>query len=154
MFHSGKILRTKTALVTKLINLFNDCRIIDLAVKKLRSSGDTCRMKMADLSDPNNPKILEVSRITGHFNYHEDGKLFAADPNIGQCPTALAPELAESFLTDHGLLPADAGAYSVGFDTITEKNLDTNDVLQTFYQNTNVAYARQIFADSRDTIKV
>lgn len=111
---------------------------------------------MADLSDSNNPKILEVSKMTGHFNYHEDGKLFAADPNMGQFSPALAPEVAESFLTDHGLLPDDAntGAYSVGYDTITEINIDTNEVLRTFYQNTNVAYDRQIFADTRDTIKV
>ncbi|MHC4546134.1 MAG: DUF6345 domain-containing protein [Planctomycetota bacterium] len=111
---------------------------------------------MADLSDSNNPRILEVSRMTGHFNYHEDGKLFVADSNMGRCPNDIAPELAESFLTDHGLLPddADAEVYSVGFDTITEINIDTNDVLQTLYQNTNVAYARQIPADSRGTIKV
>jgi hypothetical protein len=109
---------------------------------------------MADLNDPNNPKILEVSRITGHYNYHEDGKLFAADPNMGRCPDELAYELAESFLTDHGLLPADAGPNSVGFDTIMEKNIETGDVLQTLYQNTSVAYARQIPADSRGTIKV
>jgi hypothetical protein len=111
---------------------------------------------MADLSDSNNPRILEVSRTTGHFNYHEDGKLFAADPTMGRCPNDLANELAESFLTDHGLLPADADTtvYSVGFDTITEINIDTNEVSQTLYQNTNVAYAREIFADSRDTIKV
>lgn len=107
---------------------------------------------MADLSDSNNPKILEVSRLTGHFNYHEDGKLFAADPNMGRCPNDIAPEVAESFLTEHGLLPADAGAYSVGYDTITEINTDTNDVLQTLYQNTNVAYAREIPADSRGTM--
>lgn len=111
---------------------------------------------MADLSDSNNPKILEVSKMTGHFSYHEDGKLFAADPNMGQCPEELAHELAESFLADHGLLPddADTTVYSVGFDTITEINIDTNDVVQTLYQNTNVAYAREIFADSRETIKV
>jgi len=109
---------------------------------------------MADLSDSNNPKILEVSRLTGHFNYHEDGKLFTGDPNMGQFSPALAFEVAESFLTDHNLLPADAGANSVGYDTITKKNVNTGDVLQTFHQNTNVAYGREIFADSRDTIKV
>ena len=111
---------------------------------------------MADLSDSNNPKILEVSRLTGHFNYHEDGKLFAVDPNMGRCPNDLAHEVAESFLTDHGLLPddADAVAYSVEYDTITEENIDTNEVLQTFYQNTNVGYGRQIFADSRTKVSV
>ncbi len=107
---------------------------------------------MADLSDSNNPKILEVSRLTGHFNYHEDGKLFAGEPNIGQFSPALAFEVAESFLTDHDLLPADAGANSVGFDTIMEKNIETGDVLQTFHQNTNVAYGREILADSRGTM--
>jgi hypothetical protein len=45
---------------------------------------------MADLSDSNNPKVLEVSRMTGHFSYHEDGKLFAADPNMGRCPNDIA----------------------------------------------------------------
>jgi hypothetical protein len=111
---------------------------------------------MADLSDSNNPKILEVSKMTGHFNYHEDGKLFAADPTMGQCPEELAHELAESFLADHGLIPddADTTVYNVGFDTITEVNIDTNEVVQTLYQNTSVAYAREIFADSRETTKV
>jgi hypothetical protein len=111
---------------------------------------------MANLSDSNNPKILEVSKMSGHFNYHEDGKLFAADPNMGHCPEELAHELAESFLTDRGLLPADSDttAYNIVFDTITTENLDTGEVVQTLYQNTNVAYARQIFADSRETTKV
>ncbi len=111
---------------------------------------------MADLNDANNPRILEVSKMTGHFNYHEDGKLFAADPNMGQCPNDLAHELAESFLADRGLLPddADTTVYGVGFDTITKENLDTGEIVETLYQNTNIAYARQIFADSRETTKV
>ena len=107
---------------------------------------------MADLSDSNNPKILEVSRTTGHFNYHEDGKLFAGDPNMGQFSPALAFEVAQSFLTDHNLLPADAGPNSVEFDTITEKNVETGDVLQTFHQNTNVACGRELIANSRGTM--
>jgi len=106
---------------------------------------------MADLSDSNNPKILEVSKTTGHFNYHEDGKLFAADPSMGQYPPVEAPGVAETFLTERGLLPADAGTPIVGYDTITEENIDTSEVLQTLYQNTNVAYGRQISADSRGT---
>ncbi|MHC4083689.1 MAG: DUF6345 domain-containing protein [Planctomycetota bacterium] len=108
---------------------------------------------MADLSDSNNPKILEVSRITGHFSYHEDGKLFVADMNVGHYPPGDAAEVAGAFLTEYGLLPADAGAeVSVGYDTIIEKDLDTGAVLQTFYQNTNVAYARKIPADEAGTM--
>lgn len=107
---------------------------------------------MADLSDSNNPRILEVSRMTGHFNYHEDGKLFAADSSMGQYPPVEAPGAAETFLTEHGLLPGDAGSAIVEYDTITKENIDTNEVLETHYRNTNVSYGRQIAADSRGTM--
>ncbi|MHC4639437.1 MAG: DUF6345 domain-containing protein [Planctomycetota bacterium] len=114
--------------------------------------GRTCdSFVMADLNDSNNPKILEVSMTTGHFNYSQDGKLFATDPNMGQYPPDEAPGVAEIFLTEHGLFPDDAGPNSVGFDTIIKKDVNTGDVLQTLNQNTNVSYGRQISADSLGT---
>jgi hypothetical protein len=108
-------------------------------------------LALVDISDSNNPRILEVSKTTGHFYFHDDGKLFVADPKVGQFPVNQAVEVAQPFLSQHGLLPADAGDYSVEFDTITEEDRDKGTVRQTLYQNTNVVYARQIPADPAGT---
>ncbi len=119
--------------------------------------GDLCSttLVMADLSDPANPEILEISKTTGHFNFHNDGKLFVADLEARQFPPQQAAEVAQSFLQQYGLLPADAGAFSVEFDIITEQEqIDGVDgeVRQVLNQNTSVVYARQIPADSRGTM--
>lgn len=111
--------------------------------------GDLCdtTLVMADLNDPANPKIMEISKTTGHFNFHNDGKLFVADLNARAFPEGEAVEVAQSFLQQYGLLPQDAGAFSVEFDTITEQEqIDGVDgeARQTLYQNTSVVYARQI----------
>ncbi len=112
--------------------------------------GQMCdSLVMADLNDPANPKIMEISKTTGHFNFHNDGRLFVADLNARAFPESQAPDVAQSFLQQHGLLPQDAGAFSVEFDTITEQEqTDGVDgrVRQTLNQNTSVVYARQITA--------
>lgn len=110
--------------------------------------GEMCgSLVMTDLNDAANPKIMEISKTTGHFNFHNDGRLFVADLNAKPFPEREAPEVAQSFLQQYGLLPQDAGAFSVEFDTITEEDRDSGNVRQTLTQNTNVVYARQIPAD-------
>ena len=108
----------------------------------------TCdSLVMADLNDPANPKIMEISMTTGHFNFRNDGKLFVADPKGRNFPPEQAVEVAQSFLQQYGLLPGDARDFSVEFDTITEEDRDSGDVRQTLHQNTNVVWARQIPGD-------
>ncbi len=107
---------------------------------------------MADVSDSNNPRILEISKTTGHFYFHDDGKLFVADPKVGQFPPGEAAERARSFLSQYELLPSDAGDFSVEFDTLTEEDRERGAVRQVLYQNTNAVFARQIPADSSQTI--
>lgn len=107
---------------------------------------DTCdSLVTADLSDPANPMILEISKTSGHFNFHNDGKLFIPDPQGGQFPPdGRAVEIAQSFLSRNKLIPTDARAYSIEYDTITEEN-EKGDVREILKQNTNVVWARQIY---------
>jgi len=110
--------------------------------------GDMCNtLVMGDLNDPANPKIMEISKTTGHFNFHNDGKLFVADLNAKHFPPEQAPEVAQSFLQEYKLLPQDAGAFSVEWDTITEEDRDSGEIRTTLNQNTNVVYARHIPGD-------
>ena len=102
-------------------------------------------MMMADLSDSENPQVLEVSKTTGHFNFRNDGKLFVANPKGGQYPPDRAYEAAASFLNEYKLIPPDAREWTVEWDTITEES-DQGEVRQQLQQNTNVVWARQIAA--------
>lgn len=105
---------------------------------------DGCdQLIMADLKDPANPKILEISKTTGHFNFHNDGKLFVTDPKGQAFPPEQAFERAASFLSQYELIPADARDWTVEYDTITEES-ERGEVGQTLVQNTNVVWARQI----------
>ena len=101
---------------------------------------------MADLTDPANPKVLKVSKASGQFYFQNQGKLFVANPDAGQFPVEDAAEAATSFLEEYGLLPQDAGASTVEFDTIVEES-DQGEVRQRLQQNTNVVYARQLPGD-------
>jgi hypothetical protein len=116
--------------------------------------GDTCNsLVMADLRDKKNPRILNVSKATGHFYYQELGKLFVGDPTVGQFPPDQAVEMAESFLRQNDLLPADAGDFSVEFDALVEES-DKGEERQRIHQNTNVVYARQIPGDPEQEVPV
>jgi hypothetical protein len=110
--------------------------------------GDLCEtLVMADVSDPANPKVLEVSKATGHFYFHDDGKLFLANPDVRQFDPKLAEGRALQFLEEFGLLPQDVGASDVEFDTLTEESRDEGEVRQTLYANTNAVFARQLPGD-------
>ena len=110
--------------------------------------GDLCdTLVMADLSDPDNPKVLKVSKGSGQFYFQNQGKLFAANPDAGQYPPEQAERLATSFLEEYGLLPQDAKDSSVEFDTLTEENAETGEIGKKLFQNTNVVYARQLPGD-------
>jgi hypothetical protein len=109
--------------------------------------GDLCdSLVMADVTDPYNPKVLKVSKASGQFYFQNQGKLFAANPDAGQFPPDQAGEEAQLFLTKNGLLPNDAGAFTVEFDTLVEES-DKGEERQRLMQNTNVVYARQLPAD-------
>jgi len=111
--------------------------------------GDLCEsLVMADLRDPDSPKVLEVSKTTGHFYFHDDGKLFLFNPDVQQFPPDQAVERSESFLRQYDLFPAnEVGEATAEFDTITEEGRDKGTVRQTFYQNTNAVFARQLPGD-------
>jgi len=95
-----------------------------------------------------NPKVLEVSKTTGHFYFHDDGKLFLANPDVGHFDPRLAEGRALQFLEEFGLLPQDVGASDVEFDTLTEESRDDEPtVRQTLYANTNAVFARQLPGD-------
>ncbi len=114
---------------------------------------DLCdRLVMAQQDESGNPQILEISKATGHYHFHDDGKLFVADTSVGQYPPSQAIEVAQTFLVRNKLLPADARAYSVEWDTITEEDRDTGRAMQVLYQNTNVVWARQIPAEPDQTL--
>ena len=101
---------------------------------------------MADLTDPANPKVLQVSKASGQFYFQNHGKLFAANPDAGQFPPEEAEDVAELFLIKNDLLPNDAGACTVEWDVIVEES-DEGKAGQSFQQNTNVVYARQLPGD-------
>jgi len=109
--------------------------------------GDTCdSLVMADLSDEKNPKVLQVSKASGQYYFQNQGKLFAADLNAGQFPPEQAESEARNFLQEYKLLPNDAGAFTVEFDTIVEES-DNGVERQRLFQNTNVVYARHLSGD-------
>ena len=109
--------------------------------------GDTCdSLVMADLTNEKEPKVLQISKESGHFYFQNQGKLFAANPDAGQFPPEQAEREARSFLTEYGLLPNDAKAFTVEFDTLVEES-DKGEERQRLQQNTNVVYARQLPAD-------
>jgi hypothetical protein len=103
-------------------------------------------LAMADVSDPANPKVLKVYKGSGQFYFQNQGKLFAANPDAGQFPPDQAGEEAQLFLTKNDLLPNDAGASTVEFDSIVEES-DKGEERQRLRQNTNVVYARQLPGD-------
>lgn len=106
--------------------------------------GDTCNsLVMADLSDEKNPKVLKVSKSSGQFYFQNQGKLFAANQQAGQFPPEQAEREARNFLSEYGLLPQDAGDFTVEFDTLVEES-DKGEERQRLHQNTNVVYARQL----------
>ncbi len=107
---------------------------------------------MADLSNPAGPRILEISKTTGHFHFHDDGKLFVLDPQGGKFPPEQALEVAQAFLSRNKLLPQDARAYAVEYDTLTEENYEKGTIRQRLTMNTNVVWARQIPADPKQTL--
>ncbi|MDH4241909.1 MAG: DUF6345 domain-containing protein, partial [Phycisphaerae bacterium] len=109
--------------------------------------GDACgSLVMADLTNEKEPKVLQISKESGHFYFQNQGKLFAANPDAGQFPPEQAEREARSFLTEYGLLPNDAKAFTVEFDTLVEES-DKGEERQRLQQNTNVVYARQLPAD-------
>jgi hypothetical protein len=101
---------------------------------------------MADLSDPDNPKVLKVSKGSGQYYFQNLGKLFVADLNAGQFDTRLAEGVATSFLEEYGLLPSqnEIAGSSVEFDTLVEENDQGVPRGDPIHQNTNVVYARQL----------
>lgn len=103
--------------------------------------GDTCESSVMIIDDN---KVLEVSKATGHFYFHDDSKLFVADPRGGRYNPDRASQRAYEFLSTNKLLPPDAGAYTVESDTITEESRDKGTVRQVLYQNTCTVYGRQI----------
>ena len=107
--------------------------------------------EVGDLCDSfiiiNDKQVLEVSKASGHFYFHDDSKLFVADLSVGQFPPTQAFERADSFLRQNELLPNDAGDHSVEFDTLTEENEENGEIGKVLYQNTNVVYARQLPGD-------
>jgi len=112
--------------------------------------GDLCdSFVMTGFAEPldKNPKVLKVSKASGQFYFQNQSKLFAADPQAGQFDPRLAEGVATSFLQEYGLLPQDAGASTVEFDTLTEES-EQGEVRQQLFQNTNVVYARQLPADA------
>jgi hypothetical protein len=110
--------------------------------------GDTCEsLVMADLSDENNPKVLQVSKASGHFYFQNQGKLFVADLNAGQFPPSQAEGRAREFLAQHDLFPQDVGEADVEFDTLTEENEETGEINKELFQNTNAVFARQLPGD-------
>jgi len=111
---------------------------------------DTCNaLVMADLSDPANPKVLQISKESGIYYYQNHGKLFAANPNAGFYPPEEAPDKVIPFLQEYRLLPADAGDYTAETDYLVEESQE-GVVRQRLQQNTNVVFARQIPADPED----
>jgi hypothetical protein len=69
-----------------------------------------------------------------------------ANPDAGQFDPRLAEGVATSFLEEYGLLPQDAKASSVEFDTLVEES-DKGEERQRLQQNTNVVFARQLPGD-------
>jgi len=110
--------------------------------------GDLCdSLVMADLTDEKNPKVLQVSKSSGQYYFQNQGKLFAANPDAGQFPPEQAEREARNFLNEYGLLPQDAGDFTVEFDTLTEENAESGEIRNELFQNTNVVYARQLIGD-------
>jgi hypothetical protein len=109
--------------------------------------GDLCdSLAIADVNDPKNPKLLKISKASGQFYFQNQGKLFAANPDAGQFPPEMAEREARNFLDEYKLLPQDAGASTVEFDTLVEES-DKGVERQRLFQNTNVVFARQLPAD-------
>ncbi len=101
-----------------------------------------------DPNDPNNGfDTLEVLKNSGRYYYHDTGRLWLPDLNIGgfySDPLGRAGQ----FLTDNGLMPSDTGASAVEYEYITSQ--DTNDVApepnQTYPQSCCAVYARRLEA--------
>jgi hypothetical protein len=111
--------------------------------------GDLCdSFVMVDFTQPldKKPKVLKVSKTSGQFYFQNQGKLFAANPDAGQFPPEQAAEAARNFLNEFGLLPQDAGDFTVEFDTLTEES-EQGEIKQQLFQNTNVVFARQLPGD-------
>jgi len=92
----------------------------------------------------NDKEVLEVSKATGHYYYQDHSRLFYPDPDARLFPLEQAENRASGFLRENKLLPGDAGASTVEFDTIVEESQDKGAIRQELQQNTCVVFAREI----------
>ncbi len=112
--------------------------------------GDLCdSLVMLDVEDPNSPRILQVSKATGQYYYQDQGKLFVFDRDAKRYDPERAAQRAYGFLTEHKLLPSDAGPYEVEWDTMVEegKIVEPGKAAgerTTLVQNTCTVYAREL----------
>ncbi len=105
--------------------------------------------RLDDPCDPNSSAhILEISKASGHYYYHDLGKLW--DPNLNRTGFSYDPyTVAYNFLDGNGLYPLlDVGAYSVELEDINEVDVETLVTIGTYPQHKCVTFARELNANN------
>ena len=112
---------------------------------------DYIMTRLDDPCDPNSSAhVLEVSKASGQYYYHDLGKLW--DPNLNRIGFPADPyTVAYNFLDANNLRPADVGAHSVELEYINEVNIaDPCAIVNigSYPQHYCVVFARELNANN------